>query len=122
MNDSGSFYENQFVADLYDHVTSYRERPDVDFFVDEAKRSGGPVLEIGCGTGRVLIPTAQAGIEILGLDASPLMLSVCQKKLSGEPERVQSKVLGLVEADMRAFELEREFSLATIPFRPFQHL
>lgn len=109
------------VADLYDYVASYRTRSDVQFFVDAAKESGGPVLEIGCGTGRVLIPTARAGIEMVGLDFSPHMLGICRDKLRQEPEAVQSRVQ-LVEADMRDFELGRTFKTVTMPFRPFQLL
>jgi SAM-dependent methyltransferase len=109
------------IADLYDHVTPYRERPDVAFYVDEAIRADGPVLEIGCGTGRVLIPTAQAGVEIVGLDASPQMLDVCRRRLRTEPAEVQARVT-LVPSDMRRFDLGRTFALITIPFRPFQHL
>jgi SAM-dependent methyltransferase len=99
----------------------YRDRQDVAFFVEMARRSEGPVLELGCGTGRVLVPTAEAGIEIVGLDLSPSMLSVCREKLSREPKAVQSKVQ-LIQGDLRQFDLGREFSLVTIPFRPFQHL
>jgi SAM-dependent methyltransferase len=113
--------EFPFVAEFYDYVVPYRERRDVDFFVELARQSGGPVLEIGSGTGRVLIPTARAGIEIVGLDSSPSMLAVCREKLKHEPPAVQSKVT-LVEGDMRQFDLGREFGLVTVPFRPFQHL
>lgn len=109
------------VADLYDYVVPYRDRADVAFFVDEAIRCGGPVLEVGCGTGRVLIPTARAGIEITGLDLSPHMLDVCRRKLAEEPDAVQSRVR-IVEGDMRNFDAGRTFALVTIPFRPFQHL
>jgi SAM-dependent methyltransferase len=122
MDPSGGYNASSFLAELYDYVIPYRDRHDVNFFVAMAQSSGGPVLEVGCGTGRVLIPTARAGVEIVGLDASPLMLEVCRRKLSREPESVQSKVSGLIEGDMRGFELGREFSLVTIPFRPFQHL
>ncbi len=109
------------IAELYDHVVPYQERQDVGFFVEAAKESGGPVLEVGCGTGRVLIPTARAGIEITGLDLSPHMLEVCRGKLEAEPEEVRSRVR-LVEGDMRQFELGQTFRLVTLPFRPFQHL
>lgn len=122
MDSSGGYADNPFLAEFYDSVVPYRERQDVDFFVEMAQRSGGPVLELGCGTGRVLIPTAKSGIEIVGLDASPLMLSVCREKLLSDSKHVGSKVTGLVQGDMRAFELGRRFSLVTIPFRPFQHL
>lgn len=64
-------------ADFYDLVPSYAEREDGRFYVEMAREARGPVLELGCGTGRVLIPIAQAGVEILGLDSSPSMLAIC---------------------------------------------
>jgi SAM-dependent methyltransferase len=109
------------IADLYDDVIPYRDRSDVAFFVEEARASGGPVLELGCGTGRVLIPTARAGIDIAGLDASPGMLAVCRGRVADEPESVRSRV-ELIQGDMRSFALDRKFALVTLPFRPFQHL
>ena len=121
MDSSGIYDDLPFVAEFYDFVVPYRERGDVNFFVEAAQESRGPVLEIGCGTGRVLIPTARGGIEILGLDASPAMLAVCRQKLSREPKETQSRA-SLAEGDMRKFDFGREFRLVTIPFRPFQHL
>ena len=121
MTMSGDYDEYMSIAELYDYVVPYRERPDVGFFVEAARESGGPVLEVGCGTGRVLIPTARAGIEITGLDLSPHMLAVCRERLKAEPEEVRARVQ-LVEGDMRQFELGQTFRLVTLPFRPFQHL
>src|SRR5262249_30840191 len=108
-------------ADFYDYVEAYRTRPDVGYFVDVVRETDGLVLELGCGTGRVLIPTARAGIEIVGLDRSPQMLAVCGRKLQEEPAGIQSRVQ-LRQGDMRQFELSRQFRLVTIPFHPFQHL
>ena len=108
-------------AEFYDHIVPYCERQDVDFFVEMARETGGPVLEVGCGTGRVLIPTARAGIEITGLDVSTAMLSVCRDKLAREPAEARARVT-LVEGDMRSFDIEGEFVLATTPFRSFQHI
>ncbi len=121
MDRAGGYDEYGWIADLYDHVIPYRDRPDVAFFVDLAREAKGPVLEIGCGTGRVLIPTARAGAAIVGLDASPGMLAVCREKLAREPAEVRGRAR-LVEADMRDFAVPERFALATIPFRPFQHL
>ena len=121
MEQTGSYDDYMAIAELYDYVVPYRERSDVGFFVEAAKESGGPVLEGGCGTGRVLIPTARAGIEITGLDLSPHMLAVCRERLKAEPQEVQSRVR-LVEGDMRHFDLYQPFQLVTLPFRPFQHL
>jgi SAM-dependent methyltransferase len=109
------------IAELYDHVSPYRALTDVGFYVDAARESGGPVLELGCGTGRVLIPTARAGIEITGVDLSPGMLAVCCKNVAAELAEVQARVQ-LIHAPMTSFELDRAFRLITIPFRPFQHL
>ena len=109
------------IADLYDHVAEYAARQDVQFFVEMARETGGPVLEVGCGTGRVLIPTAREGFEIVGLDVSPAMLGQCRHNLANEPAPVRERV-ELVEADMRDFDLGRQFALITTPFRGFQHL
>jgi len=121
MSPTGGYDDLPFVAEFYDFVVPYQERGDVNFFVEAGRESGGPVLEIGCGTGRVLIPTAAAGFEIVGLDSSPAMLAVCQQKLSRQPKETQTRAT-LTEGDMRKFDLGREFRLVTIPFRPFQHL
>jgi SAM-dependent methyltransferase len=112
---------DQAFAEFYDHVIPYRDRGDVAFFVEMARQAGGPVLELGCGTGRVLIPTARAGVEIVGLDVSRAMLAVCREKLLQEPADVQARV-HVVQVDMRAFVLGRTFHLVTVPFRAFQHL
>jgi SAM-dependent methyltransferase len=121
MDRSGGYEEYPFVAEFYDHVVPYRDRKDFEFFVEMARECDGTVLEIGCGTGRVLIPVARAGREIVGLDYSSKMLDVCRRKLADEPEEVRSRV-HLVEGDMREFDLGRKFDLITLPFRPFQHL
>ena len=92
MDRSGGYQEYPFVAEYYDYVVPYRERHDIDFWVDVARQVGGPVLELGCGTGRVLIPTARAGFEITGLDLSGRMLEVCRGHLSQETEEVCSRV------------------------------
>lgn len=109
------------IAEFYDATLVYQERKDIEFYVAEARAAGGPVLELGCGTGRVLLPTARAGVEITGLDASLNMLARCRTKLDAEPEAVRARVT-LVHGDLVDFDLGRRFSLITIPFRPFQHL
>lgn len=118
---NGGYQSHPLTAELYDHVVPYRDRTDIDFYVELARKSGGPVLELGCGTGRVLLPIARAGIDIVGLDLSPYMLDVCRKKREREPVDVQNRIR-LVQGDMRSFDLERAFTLITTPFRGFQHL
>lgn len=121
MDETGRFQDYGFAAEFYDQVEPYKNRADVAFFVEAAMKSGAPVLELGCGTGRVLIPVARAGIEIFGVDISPCMLQICQKSLLAEPADVQNNAR-LVQADMRDFALKQQFPLIIIPFRPFQHL
>lgn len=121
MSESAEYDEYRDIADLYDYVAPYMERQDVAFYVDAAGAAKGPVLEIGCGTGRILIPTARTGVEIVGLDLSQHMLSVCRQRLEDEPQEVRARVR-LVQGDMRHFDLAQTFDLITIPFRPFQHL
>jgi SAM-dependent methyltransferase len=119
--DTGGYQSNPLVAQLYEQVIPYRDRPDVAFFVEAAVDSGGPVLEVGSGTGRVLLPTARAGVSITGLDLSEYMLDVCRSALQNEPREVQDRV-ELIQGDMRDFNLGKKFNLITTPFRPFQHL
>lgn len=114
-------YGDRQFAEFYDANGLYRARQDTAFFVEEALASGGETLEVGCGTGRVLIPTARAGVRVTGLDASTGMLDVCRENLALETADVRDRVT-LVEGDMRGFDLGRQFALATFPFRPFQHL
>jgi SAM-dependent methyltransferase len=121
MDQTGGYDQYTFVAEFYDHVVPYRQRQDVAFFVDMAHHTTPPVLELGCGTGRVLLPTARAGIEVTGLDLSSAMLARCRQKLAREPRDVQARVR-LVQGDMRRFDLGRSFGLVTVPFRAFLHL
>jgi SAM-dependent methyltransferase len=106
-------YEN---PELYDLVYRFY-RDDVDFYVTLARAAGGPVLEAACGTGRILLPTAQAGVDIDGFDLSPVMLDGLRRKASA---------LGLTprvaQGDMRDFTMPRRYALVTVPFRAFMHL
>lgn len=99
-------------------------RHDIPFYVEAAKESGGPVLEMGCGTGRVLLETARAGIEVVGVELSAAMLRRAEERLAAEPAAVRDRVR-LVQGDIRTADLTeggRRFSLVTAPFRVAQHL
>jgi len=117
----GGYEEQEFIAEYYDTLYAARNARDVDFFISYSRRAKGRTLELGCGTGRVLIPTALAGCEITGLDLSPFMLRKCWEKLSTQPKEVQQRVR-LVQGNMTDFDTGESYSLVTIPFRPFQHL
>jgi SAM-dependent methyltransferase len=105
----------------YDAAYAAAELVDLPFYVDLARKVGGPVLEIGCGTGRVLLPIARAGVESHGLDRSRAMLDVLKEKLAREPEEVRRRVT-LHSGDMREARLNRKFPLVIMPFRPLQHM
>jgi SAM-dependent methyltransferase len=94
---------------------------DVQFYIEEARKAGSTILEIGCGTGRILLPIAETGIQVVGLDASATMLGILRNKLAKRSSELQSRV-ELVEGDMRNFSLGKRFDLVTIPYRAFLHL
>jgi len=106
---------------LYDHVGVYNARADIGFYVDEARRTDGKILEIASGTGRVLLPIARAGKEITGVELSRKMIERCRERVATEPDDVRERIT-LVEGDMRDFSVDDRFALAIIPFRPMQHL
>ena len=107
-------------AEFYDSTPLYLSRPDIAFYVEEARRAGS-VLELGCGSGRILVPTAGAGVAITGLDLSEAMLARCREKLAAQPAEVRERV-HLVHSSMTNFDLAAKFALVTTPFRAFQHL
>lgn len=111
----------EFVSEYYDYVPPVAGRRDLEFYRELAQEKRGPILELGCGTGRIVLPLAQDGHRIVGLDLSDAMLERARAKLSGKAAEVQARVR-LVRGDMASFELGEKFRLVTIPFRPFQHL
>lgn len=118
MDDQNATQGIDFPA-LYDAV--YADRADGPFWQAIAVDASGPLLELGCGTGRVLLPLARAGCELTGLDVSADMLARCRARLESEPPEVRRRVM-LVEADMASFDLGRRFAAITCPFGGFQQL
>jgi SAM-dependent methyltransferase len=110
-----------FVSEYYDSVPPVAARQDLEFYRRLAGETGGPILELGCGTGRILLAQAEAGHRVVGLDLSEAMLERARAKLARQPAEVRARVR-LVQRDMTSFELGEKFRLVTIPFRPFQHL
>jgi SAM-dependent methyltransferase len=106
------------IARLYD-AWSTAVVEDISFYVDEALAAGGPVVELGVGTGRIAIPTAMAGVHVIGIDSSEGMLSVCggAARAAGVAERLDLRV-----GDMRRPPVEERVPLVTCPFRAFLHL
>jgi SAM-dependent methyltransferase len=106
------------IARLYD-PWSRSVTEDVGFYVDEARRAGEPVVELGVGTGRVAVPIAAEGIRVIGVDSSPRMLEVCREaaEAAGVAELVDLRLGDL--ADPPVGERAR---LVTCPFRSYLHL
>jgi SAM-dependent methyltransferase len=122
---SPAFYsQDGLLVEVYDNQTMAEweaSQNDVPFYLEEAKVAGGSVLELGCGTGRLLIPLLSTGLEVSGLDASASMLEVARQKREHLSPELASR-LHLHQGDMSEFELGRQFALILIPFRSFQLL
>jgi SAM-dependent methyltransferase len=106
------------IAELYD-PWSRSVREDVDFYVAEARKSGGPVVELGVGTGRIAVPTAQAGVRVIGVDSSAAMLALCARRAR---EAGVAHLVDLREGDLEHPPVEERVLLVTSPFRSFLHL
>jgi SAM-dependent methyltransferase len=92
---------------------------DISFYVEEALASGGPVLELGVGTGRIAIPTAVAGVDVIGVDSSAGMLAVCAERArdAGVAARLDLRL-----GDLRRPPVTELVPLVTCPFRAYLHL
>jgi len=100
----------------------YEERTiDIPFYVELAKASLPPVLELGCGTGRVLIPIAKEGVSITGCDNSPEMLCVAQEKLKALCPDITEKIR-LIESDMCSINFGEQFGLIIMAFNSYAYL
>ena len=111
--------EYDAIAKLYDPwSTSVVE--DISFYVEEALQAAGrPVVELGVGTGRIAIPTAMAGVHVIGVDGSAGMLAVCAAR--GREAGVADR-LDLRQGDLRRPPVDERVLLVTCPFRAFLHL
>lgn len=106
------------IAELYD-PWSRSVTEDVPFYVAEARKAGGPVVELGVGTGRIAVPTAVAGIDVIGVDSSPAMLDICRQR--GDAAGV-SELLDLRLGDLAAPPVTERVRLVTCPFRAYLHI
>jgi SAM-dependent methyltransferase len=104
----------------YDALARYYELEyadyftDVDFYMQLLRRTGGPFLDLACGTGRVALAVADGGYEAVGVDASGAMLAIARKKASSK--------MDLLRGDLRTFDLHRQFPLVAVTLNSFMHL
>jgi SAM-dependent methyltransferase len=106
------------IARLYD-PWSAGVVEDISFYVDEALAAGGTIVELGVGTGRIAIPTAMAGVNVIGVDSSEGMLAVCRER--GREAGVGA-LLDLRLGDLRRPPVAERVRLVTCPFRAYLHL
>jgi SAM-dependent methyltransferase len=106
------------IARLYD-PWSRSVTEDVEFYVEQALATGGPIVELGVGTGRIAIPIAKAGVAVIGIDSSAGMLAVCAEasRAAGVEGRID-----LRQGDLREPPVVERVPLVTCPFRAFLHL
>jgi SAM-dependent methyltransferase len=113
--------------DSYDDMVRFYEMEHETFLEDLAlyqgfaARCGGPLLELGCGTGRLFIPLAQVGFEVTGVDCSAPMLACARRKMTVVPTSVVSKIT-LIQGDMRSACVRAHFPMVFIPLNTFVHL
>jgi SAM-dependent methyltransferase len=106
--------------DVYEKLARFYDLEHVDLTADQvfymhfARQARGPVLDVGCGTGRLLLPLVEAGIDVTGIDSSPAMLAVARGKLG---DRVP-----LIEGDMRIVKPPTRYALIIISINTFMHL
>lgn len=106
-----------FVARFYDPVyAQVRDGVDNEWYLERMAAAGGPVLEIGVGTGRLFVEARRRGIDVRGIDVSPAMVERCRSKLEpGDRERVSV-------ADAVRLRTDRRFALVCAPFRVLSHV
>jgi SAM-dependent methyltransferase len=110
---------------LYDDIASFYDpwsrsvTEDVGFYVDEALASGGPVVELAVGTGRIAVPIARAGVDVIGVDASPGMLALARAAAeeAGVLQRVDLRL-----GDLREPPVDESVPLVICPFRSLLHM
>jgi SAM-dependent methyltransferase len=108
--------EYDAIARIYD-PWSRSVTEDVPFYLEEARRAGGPVVELGIGTGRIAVPIAADGIRVIGVDSSSAMLEV-----SAERAALAGAVLDLRLGDLREPPVDEQVPLVICPFRSLLHM
>ena len=106
------------IAGFYD-PWSRSVTEDIAFYVSEARKARGTIVELGVGTGRIAVPTAEAGVRVIGVDSSAGMLEVCRTR--GEHAGV-AELLDLRLGDLRDPPVDERVPLVTCPFRAYLHL
>lgn len=110
-SETDTIYDDPLCYDLI-HVGG----GDVPFYLDLIAQHGGPVLELGCGTGRVSIPIAERGFEVTGIDIADQMLGVAKQRAAAKGVSID-----WIHGDIRSFDL-RQFKIILYPANSLSHL
>jgi SAM-dependent methyltransferase len=105
---------------IYDATIPASFQGDIDWYRQKARECGGPVLELGAGTGRITLKLAQDGVAVHALECDAAMLAALRRKVAAEAADVRARI-EVVDADMRTFELHERFTLVIAPFRALLH-
>jgi SAM-dependent methyltransferase len=103
------------MCEYYDWI--YSDELDLKFYLNEARNARGPVLEVACGTGRILLKLIQSGIDATGIDLSEGMLAKLREKAIALGINAEA-----IRADMADFRIDKRFNLIIMPYRSFLHL
>jgi SAM-dependent methyltransferase len=103
------------LAEIYDLIVTSEE--DIPFFIQEAGKTSGDVLELMCGTGRVSVPLAASGVNLTCIDSSDEMLSPLRRKVTSEKLPIKALL-----QDVTALNLEGAYDLAFIPYQSFHEI
>jgi SAM-dependent methyltransferase len=105
------------------HAHHARHPEDLPFWLDLAQRYLGDILELGCGTGRVLLPLAQTGRVVVGVDNDPAMLSLLKAQWPARPVTGEApSPAPAILADFTALDLPRRFGLVCLPCNTYSTL
>ena len=120
-HESRAFYET--IARYYDAENALKT-DDLAFYsdlvADLLDGQDGPALDVGSGTGRVLLHLAQAGLRVTGFEVSPAMLARARRKLDVLPD-LHNRI-AMIEADIAGVQLEERFALITVSYHTFMHV
>jgi SAM-dependent methyltransferase len=114
-------YNNEILAWEYDRRQPLPFPGELEWYLKYASRSGSPLLELACGSGRLLIPIAQSGYTIDGVDNSEAMLNRLKSKLKSLDENTRQKIR-LFCQDMTEFHTGRQYAMVTIAYNSLQYL
>ena len=108
------FKSTKSYRDAAEYYDLFIANDDIPFYLSMAEKYGSPILELACGTGRVALKLAEAGYEVVGVDATRQMLKVARAKANNLPGNVRSPV-SFLRGDVTDLDLQQSFPLVIIP-------